>query len=258
MTELVGILNVTPDSFSDGGRYQDPEAAVQHARQMLADGAAFIDIGAESTRPGAKPLPWMQEASRLQGIVKIASRERWPLSLDTYHPETVGWLAARLEHEFIINDVTGFRDRSMRQVASALGYKVIVSHLPEDSRTIQDAHQHKLIDSVQQVVEELSKRAAQLEATDVDRSNIILDPGIGFGKTPEVNWKLLRSGLYFPDYEVMIGYSRKSFLGRDKTEDYSNNLAGIIATRAQARYLRVHDVALHARIVERSATQVQK
>lgn len=254
MTELVGILNLTPDSFSDGGRYQNVEDAAQHARSMLAEGAAFIDIGAESTRPGAEPILWRHETARLEEVIRIAAHENWPISLDTYHPDTVSWLAARMD-SFIINDVTAFRDRKMREVASVLGCRVIVSHLPTISETIQGAHEDKKIDSVQQVVDELSHRAAQLVATDVDRSNIILDPGIGFGKTRGVNWKLLRSGLYFPDFEVMIGSSRKSFLGKDSREDYLNNLAGIIATRANARYLRVHDVVLHSRIVERTSIQ---
>ena len=214
MTELVGILNITPDSFSDGRQNNSIEAAIKHAEEMLSEGASIVDVGAESTRPGADAINWNEEVTRLSGFMQQAEVLGWNISLDTYHPETVDWASKNLSN-FIINDVTGFRNPAMRDVAASTGNKVIVGHLPRTSHDIQDAHREKPIDSINQVVQELHDSIEQLIQAGVARDNIIVDPGIGFGKTKELNWKLLRFGLYMPEHEVMIGYSRKRFLGRE-------------------------------------------
>ncbi len=249
MSELVGILNITPDSFSDGGQYSAPDSAISHATQLYAGGASIVDVGAESTRPGATALDWQEEVSRLSKFIERAKHKDWQISLDTYHPETVVWASKHLAH-FIINDVTGFRDPDMRTVAAKIGAKVIVSHLPESSADIQSAHNENPVDSVEQVVEELGTSVEKLVLAGVAKQNVIVDPGIGFGKTIELNWRLLEFGRDMPEHRVMVGYSRKRFLGADRMELEPNLHAGRIAVNAGVAYLRVHDVRGHAQLVQ--------
>ena len=248
MAELVGILNITPDSFSDGGRHFLVEPAVNRCQQLLAEGASLVDVGAESTRPGAKPLTWSQEVARLDGFVKEAKKFNWPLSIDSYHPETIDWVSHHLP-EFIINDVSGFSNPQMRAVAARIGQTVIVSHLPKSSLGIQAAHQEKPIDSVDQVIEELQATIEELVVAGIDQSKIIVDPGLGFGKTKEVNWQLLSFGQFMPDQKTMVGYSKKKFLGANCQQIETNYLAGKIASDSGVDYLRVHDVAGHSSLI---------
>ena len=248
MAELVGILNITPDSFSDGSQNNSAETTIKCAEEMFSEGASIVDVGAESTRPGADAISWNEEVARLSGFMQQVKTQNWNISLDTYHPETVAWASKNLSN-FIINDVTGFRNPAMRDIAARIGNKVIVSHLPKMSHDIQDAHREKPIDSINQVVEELRDSIEQLVQEGVVRNNIIVDPGMGFGKTKELNWKLLRFGLCIPEHEVMIGYSRKRFLGENHMEIEPNYLAGQIAVGSGAKYLRVHDVRGHAPLV---------
>lgn len=248
--QLVGILNVTPDSFSDGGMYVDPDVALDHAKRLQQDGANYIDVGAESTRPGAMPLTSDEEWARLKviwsGLVAVFGNK---LSLDTHHPETVR-RAARFGR-FVINDVTAFHDPAMIAVAAELRLSCIVSHLPQSAAgNIQAAHGGRLIDTVDQVRDELLTKRDQMVAGGIAKHSIILDPGIGFGKTPETNWELLRFAELVPDSDVMIGYSRKRFLGDDRMELEPNLAAGRIAIAAGARYLRVHDVAGHRQLLD--------
>lgn len=248
MAELVGILNVTPDSFSDGGQHDSAELAVEHAEELFADGASIVDIGAESTRPGADALTWQEEVARLDGVIAVASERDWQVSLDTYHPETVKWASERLGR-FIINDVTAFRDPAMREAAAETGNQVIVSHLPLASKDIQSAHKDKPVVAEGQVINELYESAEKIIAAGVRRTDIIVDPGIGFGKSLDLNWRLLEFGQHMPGFDVMIGYSRKRFLGENRMETDVNLLAGKIAIAAGANYLRVHDVKSHARLL---------
>jgi len=247
MTQLVGILNITPDSFSDGGQFNTLEKAVAQADKLFDDGAALIDIGAESTRPNATPLEWEEEWGRL-GPVLEELLEFYPdsLSVDTYHPETAE--QALLLGDVIINDVTGMNNPDMRELVVKHYARVIVSHLP--GRDVQAAHEGKLIADKQQVVKELLARAWQLEQLGLGRQQIILDPGIGFGKTPALNHELLTIAKDLPDYPVMIGYSRKRFLGDDRMELEPNLAAGRIAIDSGAAYLRVHDVAGHRQLID--------
>ncbi|TAL14727.1 dihydropteroate synthase [Patescibacteria group bacterium] len=247
MVQLVGILNVTPDSFSDGGNFIDPETAIQQADQLFNDGATLVDIGAESTRPNAEVLSDEKEWSRLEPILKVLI-PKYPgkLSLDTYHPSTVkkAWAIGPI----IINDVTGFNNPEMVNAVAKLRANVIVSHLPPDM-TIQQAHELTPVTSVDQVKDELLEKAKELEAAGLSRKQIILDPGIGFGKTPEVNRQLLSFARLVPQYAVMIGYSRKRFLGENRMDVAVNLEAGTIATKSGAVYLRVHDVRGHAKFI---------
>lgn len=246
MTQLVGILNITPDSFSDGGLYDQTEQAIARAQQLFADGATLVDVGAESTRPGATPLTPDQEWQRLEPILpKLLSRFPDQLSLDTYHPETAE-RALKLG-DFIINDITGMTNPVMIRVVATYGASCIVSHSPAANPA--EAHAGMLVGDMVTVVDDLLARASILEAEGLVREQIILDPGIGFGKTPELNRQLLEFALEVPEYQVMIGYSRKRFLGDDRMELAPNIDAGKIAIAAGAAYLRVHDVAGHQQLL---------
>jgi len=247
-TQLVGILNITPDSFSDGDLYLDPDRAVKHAEKLFADGADMVDIGAESTRPGAAPVTPAEEWKRLQYVLDWFSN-LYPnkLSLDTYHPETARRALAM--RKFVINDITGISHPGMADVLIERQAQCIIGHVPGGS--VQAAHTGKLVDSLQQVIDELLSKAATLESKGLKRGKIILDPGIGFGKTEALNWQLLEFASYVPDYPVMIGYSRKRFLGEDRMSLEANLAAGQAAIAAGAAYLRVHDVAGHRQLLAR-------
>ncbi len=250
-TQLVGILNITPDSFSDGGLFLEPVAALGQLRQLFGDGASLVDIGAESTRPGAEALSPEQEWQRLAPVLGVALRE-YPgrVSLDTFHPETVSRAVEACGPHFLVNDVTGFSNPVMIQAAAQYKLCCIISHLPAQSRgDIQAAHKGTLLDDEQVVKRELLQRRGELVAAGVPAEGIILDPGIGFGKTPELNQRLLRFAKLVPGHPVMIGYSRKRFLGEHRFELEPNLAAGRIAIAAGAAYLRVHDVAAHQAIV---------
>lgn len=246
MTQLVGILNLTPDSFSDGGQFIEYDQALARVEQLFEDGATLVDIGAESTRPGAVALEPDEEWERLAPIL-IELLEIYPesLSVDTYHPETAE--RALVAGDVIINDVTGMNNPEMREVIVKHYARCIVSHLP--GTDIQAAHEGKLIASKQQVIDELLARAAKLEQMGLGKKQIILDPGIGFGKTPALNHELLSIAADLPDYPVMIGYSRKRFLGEDRMELAPNLAAAKIAIASGAAYLRVHDVAGHFQLL---------
>jgi dihydropteroate synthase len=246
MTRLVGILNVTPDSFSDGGLFLSPAAASEQAKRLFADGAALVDIGAESTRPGAKALSTDEEWQRLMPVLQqLWQAYPGQLSLDTYHPETAAKALAM--GNFMINDVTGLNNPAMVEVVARHKANCVISHLP--GTNIQAAHQGKLVDSVEEVTSDLLAKAKMLESKGLDRQQIILDPGIGFGKTPELNWQLLEFAKQVPGYQVMIGYSRKRFLGERRLELGPNLVAGRLAIDSGAAFLRVHDVAGHRQLL---------
>jgi dihydropteroate synthase len=247
MAELVGILNITPDSFSDGDLFLDPERAIRHAAELFKDGASLVDIGAESTRPRAIPITAAMEWQRLGPVLDWFST-LYPgrLSLDTYHPETADRaLSAR---EFIINDVTGMNNPAMVEVVSRHQAKCVVSHLR--GTDIQAVFKGEQINDIQIVIDNLLSKAELLESRGLKHNQIILDPGIGFGKTDELNVQLLEFAKHIPEYKVMIGYSRKRFLGDKRMELETNLAAGRKAIAAGAAYLRVHDVAGHRQLLE--------
>lgn len=246
MVKLVGVLNITPDSFSDGGQFVDPAKALAHAEKLFDDGASLLDVGAESTRPNAQPLTPHGEWKRLEPVLPQLLR-RYPgkISLDTYHPETAE-LALQLG-DVIINDVTGMQNPRMVEVVVRHKARCIVSYLPESD--VQRAHSNAVVDDVQQVVDWLHAKAESLIAAGLPKEKIILDPGIGFGKTPALNAALLCVAKYIPDFPVMIGYSRKRFLGEHRMELEPNLNAGRIAAKCGATYLRVHDVAGHKQLI---------
>lgn len=258
--KLVGILNITPDSFSDGGQFVNPQAAIEQARKLVADGADILDIGAEATNPWVEPLSAAEEWKRLEPVLPRLMQE-FPgkLSLDTYHPETAE--AALQLGPIIINDITTFRDARLIAVVAKHGAVCIVSHMPLAAATIRDAHEHFRMDKAVDVKNELLERRQALLDAGVLPGNIILDPGIGFGKSMRLNWELLEFARLVPDTQVMLGASRKRFLGTDplsgeplpnsdalRADPNRSVQAARIAATAGARYLRVHDVAAHAEL----------
>jgi dihydropteroate synthase len=238
--EIFGILNVTPDSFSDGGKFYEPQMALTHAKEMLEEGAHFLDIGGESTRPNADIVTAEQEWGRVEPVISLLLQNdslRSRVSLDTQKPEVAEQFFT-LGGE-ILNDVAGLANDRMKELAAQYAKKVIVGHFP--GKNITEVHEQK-IDSIDQVCDELLTRREELLRAGIASENIILDPNIGFGKTMECNWELLKFAELVPEYEVMIGHSRKRFLGEHRFEIFKNIEAAQIAIDAGARYLRVHDV----------------
>lgn len=244
MVQLVGILNITPDSFSDGGQFVDPKIAIDYAEQLFNDGAAIVDVGAESTRPNAVPLSDEEEWQRLYPVLsELIPRYPDKISVDSYHPATIE--NALGIGPVIVNDVTGLHNRYMLEVVTRYKPTVIISHLPGSD--IQLAHEVPFVNDVQVVKHDLLTSARHLLEAGYSEEKIILDPGIGFGKTMELNRQLLTLADHVPNFKVMIGYSRKRFLGDNRMELAPNIEAAKIAIAHGATYLRVHDVAGHKR-----------
>lgn len=252
MIELVGILNVTPDSFSDGGKFIDPTAALLQAEKLFNDGAALVDVGAESTRPNATPLSADDEWARLEPVLPTLLR-LYPgqISLDSYHPETIR-LAFTIG-PIVVNDVTGMRNPAMIDAVVELQARCIISHLPQHPNTkgtVQAAHSQEQLSDIEVVKSDLLAKEAELVDRGLPAEKIILDPGIGFGKTPKLNRQLLAFADRVLGKSVMIGYSHKRFLGDNRMELAPNLLAGQVAAASGAQFLRVHDVAGHRVILE--------
>jgi dihydropteroate synthase len=244
---VMGILNVTPDSFSDGGRYRDPEAAIARAVAMARQGAELIDVGGVSTRPGAADVPLAEELRRVIPVVKrLAQRLRIPVSIDTSRAEVA---AKALEAGgSIINDVSALRaDPAMASVVARNGAAVILMHMRGTPRTMQQRPRYR--DVVGEVADFLAGRAAQAQAAGIERARILIDPGIGFGKTPQHNLQLMAGLRRFValGLPVVVGASRKSFIGRTLDAEVGERLAGSLACAAWAQWagaqvVRVHDV----------------
>lgn len=249
--EIFGILNITDDSFFDGGRNSDPQEAFENAAIMLDQGASYIDVGAESTRPGATPLTDEEEWRRLEPVLPTLI-ESYPgqISLDTYHPQT-----ARRALEIgrvIINDVTSFSNDEMIDVVAEFEATCIISHIPDYVEgDIQKAHRDKSLNfiSVEQVREQLLARQNKLIYRGIERANTILDPGFGFAKTPEVNMRLLSIAKLLPERDVMLGYSMKSSIGEHRKDPAVNLELGRIAKEAGTRYLRLHQELIPSHMV---------
>jgi dihydropteroate synthase len=246
---IMGIVNVTPDSFSDGGAFDDSVAAVLHARRLVAEGAGIVDIGGESTRPGADPVPAAEERRRVIGVVEGIVGLGLPaqISIDTMKLEVAE--AAVDAGATYVNDVTAFRhDPDMAGLVADRGLDCCLMHMLGEPRTMQvDPHYDDVVSDVKAFLEE---RMAFAVAAGVPEERIQLDPGIGFGKTIGHNLELLRriDELVALGRPVVIGTSRKSFLGtltgRDVTERVHGTVATcVLALERGARVFRVHDVA---------------
>lgn len=210
---LMGILNVTPDSFSDGGIHHEPEAALGRARQMIAEGVDIIDIGGESTRPGAEDVDPREELARTLPVVE-ALRSEWDgmISIDTMKAEIAH--AAIEAGADIVNDISGLRDPDMVRVCADCGCGVVVMHMQGKPRTMQAKPEYG--DVVAEVRRFFEVRMDELTAAGIDQQALCFDPGIGFGKTLEHNLALLRGlrDLQVEDRPLLVGLSRKSFIGR--------------------------------------------
>jgi dihydropteroate synthase len=245
---VMGVVNVTPDSFSDGGQFGDQRAALDHALKLVAQGADILDIGGESTRPGAEIVPLEQELERtIDLIAAIRARTQTPISIDTRKPEVAR--AAVAAGADCWNDVSalGFAPDSI-ETAATLGVPVILMHAKGDPKTMQDAPSYR--DVTGEVLNFLVSAIGQAVRAGVPITNILVDPGIGFGKTLDHNLTLMReldriAALGRP---VLFGASRKSFIGKIDRSDAHNRLGGSLgaalwAADHGAAILRVHDVA---------------
>ncbi len=251
---VMGIVNVTPDSFSDGGQHASAAAALQHCEQLLKDGAHVLDIGGESSRPGALPLPLDEELERVLPVVRDAVRMGVPVSVDTYKPEL---MQAVLDlGADIINDIWALRQPgAANTVARYPGCGVCLMHMHREPRTMQA--QTMLGDVVPQVLAFLLQRASELQDVGVAANQIVIDPGIGFGKTVAQNFSLLsrQRELLVAGYPLLAGWSRKSSLAAVTSTSLSSVAtldvltrmvpsvaAALLAVERGARIVRVHDV----------------
>jgi dihydropteroate synthase len=242
---VMGILNVTPDSFSDGGRFVDREHALDHARRMLAEGADLVDVGGESTRPQASPVPSAEELRRVVPIVGALASEGALVSIDTMKPEVMR--EAVDAGAAMINDVRALQEPGALEAAASRRAAVCLMHMQGTPRTMQASPHYE--DVVAEVREFLRDRAKACEGAGIGRERIVVDPGFGFGKTPAHNFRLLRElativGLGYP---VLVGLSRKSSLGavtgRPPGERAVASVAAALAAVARgARLVRAHDV----------------
>lgn len=243
---VMGIVNVTPDSFSDGGRWLDPNAAVAHGLQLAADGAGILDVGGESTRPGAAAVSAEEERRRVVPVVEGLTAAGARVSVDTM--KAVVAEAALDAGATLVNDVAALRDPDMAALVADRGCDVCLVHMRGEPRTMQDdPHYDDVVDDVRAF---LTERVDVALAAGVARERIVLDPGIGFGKTVDHNLELLDrlDELVALGFPVLVGTSRKSFLGRIAGRDTDDRLPGTIATNVLAlargaSIFRVHDVA---------------
>lgn len=252
-THVMGILNATPDSFSDGGRYSQLDAALRHAEAMVLAGATLIDVGGESTRPGARPVSPAQEVERVAPVVEIIARELDVIiSVDTSTPEVM--LATAGLGAGLINDVRSLQRPGALEAAASTGLPVCLMHMQGEPGTMQnDPHYEDLLGEVSAF---LLERMSQCVAAGIDRQQLILDPGFGFAKTLEHNLSLFRrmEALHALGRPLLVGVSRKSMIGAVLGRPVDQRLSGGLALAAlamtkRARILRVHDVAETADVV---------
>ncbi|GGK96778.1 dihydropteroate synthase [Planomonospora parontospora] len=253
---MMGVVNVTPDSFSDGGRWFDRSAAVRHGLELVEQGADIVDVGGESTRPGAARVSLEEELARVEPVIRELSRQGVTVSVDTMRAEVAR--AAVDAGARLVNDVSGgLADPEMPRVVAASGVAYVVMHWRGHSHTMQSRAVYG--DVVTEVCDELAKRVASVLAEGVAEEQIVLDPGLGFSKNPEHNWALVAAterlaGLGRP---LLIGASRKRFLGRLLAgpdgaprpfgdSDAATLAVTALAARAGAWCVRVHDVRPNA------------
>jgi dihydropteroate synthase len=254
----MGIVNVTPDSFYDGGRYNLPEQAVARALELVEQGADILDVGAESTRPGAYPVSQEEELARLIPVVaELAQRVTVPISVDTRKASVAQ--AALNVGACIVNDVSALQwDQAMASVVARSGAAVVLMHMRGTPQTMQQAPQYG--DVVKEVASFFHERIQAAEEAGISKTHIILDPGIGFGKLLEHNLELLNrlSDLTNMSCPVLVGLSRKAFIGQlldrpAEHREWGTAAAVALAVDRGAAILRVHDVAMMADVVKVAA-----
>ena len=243
---VMGIVNVTPDSFSDGGKFAVTELAVAHGMELVGHGADILDIGGESTRPGATPVPLEEELSRVIPVIEaLAAKTRVPISIDTYKPEVMK--AAIAAGASVVNDVFALQQPGALEAVAASNAAVCLMHSQGTPQTMQLDPQYQ--DVVREVYDFLRDRMAACEAHGIGRERIMLDPGFGFGKRSVHNITLLRelNALGELGQPVLVGLSRKSVLGQLTGNDVNARLhaslaAAVISAMKGAKIVRVHDV----------------
>jgi dihydropteroate synthase len=260
---VMGVVNVTPDSFSDGGRWFDPDAAIRHGFELVAEGADIIDVGGESTRPGAARVPLDEELRRVEPVIRALAQERVPVSIDTMRAEVAE--AAVVAGATLVNDVSGgLADPAMPRVVAAAGVPYVVMHWRGPSRDMESRAIYA--DVVTEVCEELRKRVDSVLAEGVREEQIVLDPGLGFSKNAEHNWAVLAGigELNRLGRPLLIGASRKRFIGRlladadgtlrpfERSDDATLAVTAL-AAHAGAWCVRVHKVAPNADAVRVAA-----
>ncbi|MDP1611288.1 MAG: dihydropteroate synthase [Sulfuritalea sp.] len=243
---IMGIVNLSDDSFSGDGLHGDTQAAIAQGLRMIEEGAHILDIGAESSRPGAPPVPLQQEIDRLSPVVEALHRCGIPLSVDTVKPEVMR--VALSAGADMINDINALRAPGAMEIVAASHAGICLMHMQGDPASMQE-HPH-YTDIVLEVAEFLGERVAAAEAAGIGLNRIAVDPGFGFGKTLEHNLELLRrlGELVVPGLPLLVGMSRKSMLGlltgRAPTERvFAGVAAHVLAVARGARIVRVHDVA---------------
>jgi len=245
-TRIMGILNATPDSFSDGGMWADKEQALRHALDMARTGADIIDVGGESTRPGSLDVGLQQELDRVIPLIEAVVKETGlPVSVDTSKPEVM--IAAVKAGAGMINDVFALRREGALETAAGLSVPVCIMHMQGKPRDMQ--HQPEYKDVAREVLDFLLSRARDCEAAGIPARNIVIDPGFGFGKTLQHNMDLFKAlpGIVAATYPVLAGVSRKSMLGQLTGQPvdqrlYASLAAAVLAARAGVSIVRVHDV----------------
>jgi dihydropteroate synthase len=243
----MGIVNVTPDSFSDGGAFAGTEAAIEHGLRLAAEGAAILDVGGESTRPGAGPVPEAEELRRVLPVIRgLAARAGVPVSVDTTKAAVAE--AALAAGATIVNDVSALRfDPRLGELAARAGAALVLMHMRGEPRTMQEDPRYG--DLLGEVVAELAAGVARAAAAGIGQERIIVDPGIGFGKALEHNLELLDrlDALTILGRPILVGPSRKAFIGRILDLPASERIEGTIAAcclaaARGAHLVRVHDV----------------
>lgn len=246
--QVMGIVNVTPDSFSDGGQHQDVQAAITHGLRLVSEGADILDVGGESTRPGAGEVSLQEELQRVIPVIEgLAAQVDVPISIDTSKPEVMQ--AAVAAGAGIINDVYALRREGALEMAARLGVPVILMHMQGEPRSMQQAPQYQ--DVVAEVHRFLAERMFACEMAGIDRKQIVVDPGFGFGKTLAHNLQLLAQLARFAELGVplLAGLSRKRSIGeitgRDNPQErlHGSVAAHLLAVERGAAIVRVHDVA---------------
>jgi dihydropteroate synthase len=245
---IMGILNITPDSFSDGGSFNNAEQAIAHALKMAEQGADLIDVGGESTRPGAAPVSVQEELDRVIPIIEsLAARVQVPISIDTSKPEVMH--AAVAAGAGMINDVRALRTDGAMDAAAALNVPICIMHMQGEPQQMQIAPHYE--DVINEVKRFLADRVFAAQMAGIDKKRIVLDPGFGFGKSYEHNLALLARLRDFTDLEqpILVGVSRKSMIGKITGHENASErvigsvAAALIAAQSGAAILRVHDVA---------------
>jgi len=243
---VMGVVNVTPDSFSDGGLYASAQQAVAHARRLVEEGADILDIGGESTRPGAAQVALDEERQRVLPVLEALAGCGVPLSVDTRKPEFM--LEAIAAGAAMINDVTALTAPAALEAVAQAPVAVCLMHMQGDPRTMQESPSYQ--DVVREVRDYLAQRVAAAEQAGIARDRIVVDPGFGFGKTVEHNLALLRSLAEFSSLGVALlaGLSRKAMLGKltgrePQERVHASIAAALLAVQNGAQIVRVHDVA---------------